>query len=66
MLFPLNAVDAIFFLGSLGLLKVSLPEQTSKWGQDLRQALNPLPDWIGGTALFPGLAMTLVVQGLSL
>ncbi|NEO66189.1 MAG: ABC transporter permease, partial [Moorea sp. SIO4G2] len=33
---------------------------------DLRQALDALPTGIWWTALFPGLAMTLMVVGLSL
>jgi peptide/nickel transport system permease protein len=66
VLFTLNAADAILILGSLGFLGLGLPEQTPEWGQDLRQALNALPTGIWWTALFPGLAMTSMVVGLSL
>jgi len=66
VLFTLNAADAILILGGLGFLGLGLPEQTPEWGQDLRQALNALPTGIWWTALFPGLAMTLMVVGLSL
>ena len=66
VLFTLNAADAILILGSLGFLGLGLPEQTPEWGQDLRQALDALPTGIWWTALFPGLAMTLMVVGLSL
>ncbi len=66
VLFTLNAADAILILGALGFLGLGLPEQTPEWGQDLRQALNALPTGIWWTALFPGLAMTLMVVGLSL
>jgi len=66
VLFTLNAADAILTLGSLGFLGLGLPEQTPEWGQDLRQALDALPTGIWWTALFPGLAMTLLVVGLSL
>lgn len=66
VLFTLNAADAILILGSLGFLGLGLPEQTPEWGQDLRQALDALPTGIWWTALFPGLAMTTMVVGLSL
>lgn len=66
VLFTLNAADAILILGSLGFLGLGLPEQTPEWGQDLRQALDALPTGIWWTALFPGLAMTAMVVGLSL
>ena len=66
VLFTLNAADAILILGGLGFLGLGLPEQTPEWGQDLRQALDALPTGIWWTAIFPGLAMTLMVVGLSL
>ncbi|NET04637.1 MAG: ABC transporter permease [Merismopedia sp. SIO2A8] len=66
VLFTLNAADAILILGSLGFLGLGLPEETPEWGHDLRQALDALPTGIWWTALFPGLAMTLMVVGLSL
>ncbi len=66
VIFTLNAADAILLLGGLGFLGLGLPEQTPEWGHDLRQALDALPTGIWWTALFPGLAMTLMVVGLSL
>ncbi len=66
VLFTLNAADAILILGGLGFLGLGLPEQTPEWGHDLRQALDALPTGIWWTALFPGLAMTTMVVGLSL
>jgi len=66
VLFTLNSADAILILGGLGFLGLGLPEQTPEWGQDLRQALDALPTGIWWTALFPGLAMTTMVVGLSL
>lgn len=66
VLFTLNAADAILILGALGFLGLGLPEATPEWGYDLRQALDALPTGIWWTALFPGLAMTLMVVGLSL
>jgi peptide/nickel transport system permease protein len=66
VLFTLNAADAILILGGLGFLGLGLPEETPEWGHDLRQALDALPTGIWWTALFPGLAMTTMVTGLSL
>ncbi|MBE9177009.1 ABC transporter permease [Oculatella sp. LEGE 06141] len=66
VLFTLNAADAVLVLGGLGFLGLGLPEQTPEWGMDLRQALDALPTGIWWTALFPGLALTSLVVGLSL
>lgn len=66
VLFTLNAADAILILGGLGFLGLGLPEQTPEWGADIRQALDALPTGIWWTALFPGLALTTMVTGLSL
>jgi peptide/nickel transport system permease protein len=66
VMFTLNAVDAVLILGGLGFLGLGLPEQTPEWGLDLRQALDALPTGIWWTGLFPGLALTLLVVGLSL
>ena len=67
VLFTLNAADAVLILGGLGFLGLGLPESTPEWGDALRQALAALPTneawW---TALFPGLAITSMVTGLSL
>ncbi|QZZ23003.1 ABC transporter permease [Leptothermofonsia sichuanensis E412] len=67
VLFTLNAADAILTLGGLGFLGLGLPEETPEWGQDLRQALDGLSTGgIWWTTLFPGLAMMVMVMGLSL
>jgi peptide/nickel transport system permease protein len=66
VLFTLNAADAILTLGGLGFLGLGLPEEVPEWGHDLRQALDALPTGIWWTAFFPGMAMTLMVVGLSL
>lgn len=66
VLFTLNAADAALTLGGLGFLGLGLPDETPEWGLDLRQALDALPTGIWWTALFPGLALTLLVTGLSL
>ncbi|NMG20084.1 ABC transporter permease [Brasilonema bromeliae] len=66
VLFTLNAADAILILGGLGFLGLGLPRETPEWGRDLQQALQALPVGVWWTALFPGLAMTIMVVGLSL
>jgi peptide/nickel transport system permease protein len=66
VLFTLNAADAILVLGGLGFLGLGLPEEVPEWGYDLKQALEALPTGIWWTTLFPGLAMTSLVVGLSL
>jgi peptide/nickel transport system permease protein len=67
VLFTLNAADAILTLGGLGFLGLGLPEETPEWGYDLKQALDGLATGgIWWTTLFPGLAMTCMVTGLSL
>lgn len=66
VLFTLNAADAILTLAGLGFLGLGLPVETAEWGYDLRQALDGLSTGIWWTTLFPGLAMTLMVVGLSL
>ena len=66
VLFTLNAADAILTLSSLGFLGLGLAEEVPEWGHDLHQALDALPTGIWWTTLFPGLALTLMVVGLSL
>jgi len=66
VLFTLNAADAILILGGLGFLGLGLPPEIPEWGHDLRLALDALPIGIWWSATFPGLAMTLMVTGLSL
>ena len=66
VLFTLNAADAILILGGLGFLGLGLPPEIPEWGHDLRLALDALPTGVWWSALFPGLAMTSMVTGLSL
>ena len=66
VLFTLNAADAILILGGLGFLGLGLPPEVPEWGHDLRLALDALPTGIWWSATFPGLAMTILVTGLSL
>ena len=66
VLFTLNAADAILVLGGLGFLGLGLPDEVAEWGHDLKQALPALSTGIWWTSLFPGLALSLMVTGLSL
>ncbi len=66
VLFTLNAADSILVLGGLGFLGLGLPEEIPEWGHDLREALPALSTGIWWTTLFPGLALTAMVTGLSL
>lgn len=65
VLFTLNAADAILVLGGLGFLGLGLPEEVPEWGHALKEALPDLSTGIWWTTFFPGLAMTLLVVGLS-
>jgi ABC-type dipeptide/oligopeptide/nickel transport system permease subunit len=49
----------------LSFLGLGLPETIPEWGGDLQQALTALPTGIWWTALYPGLAMFVLVLGLS-
>lgn len=66
VLFTLNAADSILVLGGLGFLGLGLSEEVPEWGHDLKEALPDLSVGIWWTTLFPGLALTLLVTGLSL
>lgn len=65
VLLTLNAADAVLVLGGLGFLGLGLPETIPEWGGDLQQALTALPTGTWWTALYPGLAMFVLVLGLS-
>lgn len=66
VLFSVNSADAVLTLAGLGFLGLGLPPQVPEWGHELAQALAGLPTGIWWTTLFPGLAMTGLVVGLSL
>jgi peptide/nickel transport system permease protein len=55
-------------LAGLGFLGLGVPEDVPEWGHDLKQALDALStgENIWWTTLFPGLAIALMVVGLSL
>jgi peptide/nickel transport system permease protein len=63
----LNAADAISTLAALGFLGLGIqPTQAAEWGYDLSRALDDAAAGIWWTALWPGLAIVLLVTGLTL
>jgi len=63
----LNAADAIGTLAALGFLGLGIqPTDAAEWGYDLQRALEDASAGIWWTGLFPGLAIVLLVTGLTL
>lgn len=63
----LNAADAILTLAGLGFLGYGIqPTEAAEWGYDLQRAISDAGAGIWWTALYPGLAITLLVVGLTL
>ncbi|WP_448380431.1 ABC transporter permease [Gloeomargarita sp.] len=66
VLLSVNSADAVLTLAGLGFLGLGLPPEVPEWGHELAQALAGLPTGIWWPTVFPGLAMTGLVVGLSL
>lgn len=63
----LNAADAILTLAGLGFLGLGIQStDAAEWGHDLNRALSDAGAGIWWTGLFPGLAIVLLVTGLTL
>jgi peptide/nickel transport system permease protein len=63
----LNAADAIGTLAALGFLGLGIqPGDAAEWGYDLQRALPDASAGIWWTGVFPGLAIVLLVTGLTL
>jgi peptide/nickel transport system permease protein len=63
----LNAADAILTLAALGFLGYGIqPTEAAEWGYDSSRALSDAGAGIWWTGLFPGLAIVLLVTGLTL
>ncbi len=63
----LNAADAIGTLAALGFLGLGIqPGEAAEWGYDLQRALADAGAGIWWTGVFPGLAIVLLVTGLTL
>ena len=67
LIFTLNASEAILTLAGLGFLGFGIePTSAAEWGYDLNKAVSDVTSGIWWTALFPGLAIVLVVLGITL
>ena len=67
LIVTLNASEAILTLAGLGFLGFGIePSAAAEWGYDLNKALSDVTSGIWWTSLFPGLAIVLVVLGLTL
>jgi peptide/nickel transport system permease protein len=63
----LNAADAILTLAGLGFLGLGIQStDAAEWGHDLNRALGDAGGGIWWTGLYPGLAIVLLVTGLTL
>lgn len=63
----LNAADAISTLAALGFLGLGIqPTDAAEWGYDLSRALEDASAGIWWTGFFPGMAIVLLVTGLTL
>ncbi len=67
LIFTLNSSEAILTLAGLGFLGFGIePTAAAEWGYDLNKALSDVTSGIWWTSLFPGLAIVLVVLGVTL
>ena len=63
----LNAADAILTLAGLGFLGYGIqPTDAAEWGYDIQRAVSDATSNIWWTGLFPGLAIVLLVTGMTL
>ena len=63
----LNAADAILTLAGLGFLGLGIqPTDAAEWGYDLNRALDDAGSGVWWTGVYPGLAIVLLVTGLTL
>jgi len=67
VLATLNASEAILTLAGLGFLGFGIePSAAAEWGYDLNKALSDAANGIWWTGVYPGLAIVLVVLGVTL
>ncbi len=67
LVFTLNAAEAILTLAGLGFLGFGIePNSAAEWGYDLNKAIADVTNGIWWTSLWPGIAIVLVVMGLTL
>jgi peptide/nickel transport system permease protein len=67
LIFTLNASEAILTLAGLGFLGFGIePTAAAEWGYDLNKSVSDVTSGIWWTAIFPGVAIVLVVLGITL
>jgi peptide/nickel transport system permease protein len=67
LIFTLNSSEAILTLAGLGFLGFGIePSAAAEWGYDLNKSISDVTSGIWWTSLFPGLAIVLVVLGITL
>ena len=67
LVFTLNASEAILTLAGLGFLGFGIePNSAAEWGYDLNKAIADVTNGVWWTSVWPGLAIVLVVMGLTL
>ncbi len=67
LIVTLNASEAILTLAGLGFLGFGIvPSRAAEWGYDLNRAVSDVASGIWWTGVFPGLAIVLLVLGITL
>jgi peptide/nickel transport system permease protein len=67
LIFTLNSSEAVLTLAGLGFLGFGIePTAAAEWGFDLNKALADVTSGIWWTSIYPGLAIVLVVLGITL
>ena len=67
LIFTLNSSEAILTLAGLGFLGFGIePTSAAEWGYALNRSISDVTSGIWWTSLFPGLAIVLVVLGITL
>ncbi|MDQ1550822.1 MAG: peptide/nickel transport system permease protein, partial [Actinomycetota bacterium] len=67
LIITLNASEAIFTLAALGFLGFGIePNSAAEWGYDLNKSISDVTSGIWWTSIFPGMAIVLVVLGVTL
>ncbi|KAB1655644.1 ABC transporter permease [Pseudoclavibacter chungangensis] len=67
LILTLNASEAILTLAGLGFIGFGIePTSAAEWGYDLNRSIADVSSGVWWTAVFPGLAIVLVVLGLTL
>jgi len=67
LIFTLNSSEAVLTLAGLGFLGFGIePTAAAEWGYDLNKSLSDVTSGIWWTSVFPGVAIVLVVLGITL